>query len=427
MQSIISSVRTALSEIYYNKEGFVLLLFKRLDKENEEQFLWRIGQAKDSGAIDLDWSDIADIMNREFREDESEYRNESAYRKPYQQAKRFFEANVFNRYCDDSYLDELREAKHEIRKEKQKLFDERVAINKILREQGRMESMYDIVKRAIDEYIPTYFEFIPHEHNDSENDLVIHLTDIHYGVNIISPFNIFDSDILKKRLANYLNEITDIRDTYQAENAYLIIGGDLIHGLIHLNARIEAKENVVQQIMHVSDLISNFIYELSRMFKSVYVHTTAGNHARVTPNKEETTRGENFDLLIPFACKKELQNIENVFFFDNVLGYDIATFTVRGHMIYATHGDKDSTQNVVYHMTQFARKAGLPLPDICYLGHRHTNGLTTVDDVKIIESGCVDGMDSFAIEKRLVGSPEQTVTVISKNKRIKALCDVQIG
>ena len=175
-----------------------LLLFKRLENENEEQFLWRIGQAKDSGAIDLDWSDIADIMNREFREDESEYRNESAYRKPYQQAKRFFEANVFNKYCDDSYLDELRNAKHEIRKEKQKLFDERVAINKILREQGRMESMYDIVKRAVEEYTPTYFEYIPHDHNDGENDLVIHLTDIHYGVNIISTFNIFDSDVLKK-------------------------------------------------------------------------------------------------------------------------------------------------------------------------------------------------------------------------------------
>ena len=96
-------------------------------------------------------------------------------------------------------------------------------------------------------------------------------------------------------------------------------------------------------------------------------------------------------------------------------------------MVYATHGDKDTVKNVVYHMTQFARKANLPLPDLCYLGHRHTNGLTTVDDVKVIESGCVDGMDSIAIEKRLVGTPEQTVVVITEKKRIKALCDIQIN
>ena len=121
-----------------------------------------------------------------------------------------------------------------------------------------------------------------------------------------------------------------------------------------------------------------------------------------------------------------LQNIENVCFKDNILESDIATFEVRGHMVYATHGDKDTANNVVYHMTNFARKAHLPLPDMCYLGHRHTNGLTTVDDVKVIESGCVDGMDSFAISKRLVGTAEQTVTVVSKEKRIKALCDIQI-
>ena len=95
-------------------------------------------------------------------------------------------------------------------------------------------------------------------------------------------------------------------------------------------------------------------------------------------------------------------------------------------MVYATHGDKDTPHNVVYNMTKFARKANLPLPDICYLGHRHTNGLTTVDDVKIIESGCVDGMDSFSIDKRLVGTPEQTVVVVTEKRRIKALCDVQI-
>ena len=200
----------------------------------------------------------------------------------------------------------------------------------------------------------------------------------------------------------------------------------MIHGIIHVNARIEAKENLVMQIMKVTDLISNFVFELSKMFKEVQVHTTAGNHARSVANKDESLRGENFDLLIPYACKKDLQNVPNVQIVDNYLGYDIATFMVRGHMVYATHGDKDSPQNVVYNMSKFARKAGLPMPDICYLGHRHTNGLTTVDDVKVIESGCVDGMDSFSIDKRLVGTPEQTVVVVTEKRRIRALCDIQI-
>lgn len=401
-------------------------MFLRLENENEEQFLWRIGQAKDSGKIDLDWEEVASVMNKEFRDDASEYLSSATYRKPYQQAKRFYEAGVFSGLSCDSYIDELRKAKQDVRKEKQKLFDERMSLNRILREQGRIESMFDVVKRAIEEYKPARFDYNPTVIQDSDNDLVIHLTDIHAGMNIASPFNIFNNEILEKRLKNYLNEIVDIQKTYKSQNAYLILGGDLIHGLIHTNTRIEAKENIIMQIMMVADLISNFIYELHKIFQNVEVHTTAGNHSRSMANKEEAVRGENFDLLIPFACKKDLKNIKNVKFVDNYLDYDIATFSVRGHMVYATHGNKDTVKNVVYHMTQFARKAKLPLPDLCFLGHRHTNGLTTVDDVKVIESGCVDGMDSFAIDKRLVGTPEQTVTVVTEKKRIKALCDIQI-
>lgn len=402
------------------------MVFKKLENEKEEQFIWRLCQAKDSGVLDMDWNEIADVINKEYREDESEYRTEAAYRKPYQQAKRFYESGVFSKYDQNSYAAELI---HEIRKEKQKLFDERTALNKVLREQGRMESMFDIVKRAIDEYQPINFNYTHYEHNErqyGENDLIIHLTDIHCGMDINTPFNTFNFDVLNRRLKKFLNEIIDIRDTFHSQNAYLIIGGDLVHGIIHLNARIEAKENLITQIMKVADSISNFIFELSKLFQNVEVHTTTGNHSRSTPGKEDSPRGENFDLLIPYICKKELKDVNNVQIIDNYLGCDIAAFTVRGHMVYAAHGDKDTPRNVVYNMTKFARKAGLPLPEICYLGHRHTNGLTTVDDVKVIESGCVGGMDSYAIDQRLVGTPEQTITVVTEQNCIKALCDVQI-
>ena len=319
-------------------------MFKRLDDENERQFLWRLGQAKDNGLVDFSWEEIADIMNKEFREDVSEYRSEAAYRKPYQQAKQFYEAGTFSKFSEDTYIAELREAKHEVRKEKQKLWDERTALNKVLREEGRRESMFDIVKYAIEKYQPIKFDYEPHTVDSSDNDLIIHLTDIHCGVNIDSPFNKFNTNILKDRLQRFLNEILDIQRMYQSENAYLILGGDNISGLIHLNARIEAKENIITQIMTVTDMISNFIYELSKVFNKVEVHTTAGNHSRSVANKQETLKGENFDLLVPYICKKDLKNIENIEFAENHLDCDIATFMVRGNMVYATHGDKDTTK-----------------------------------------------------------------------------------
>ena len=65
------------------------MILHREKNENEEQYIWRLGQCKDSGALDMDWNEISDVINKEFRADDSEFRTEAAYRKPYQQGKRF--------------------------------------------------------------------------------------------------------------------------------------------------------------------------------------------------------------------------------------------------------------------------------------------------------------------------------------------------
>lgn len=380
--------------------------------------------AKANREIDIEWQEIIDKYGLNIHYDTLRKATQTIFGGAF--VSEYFKTKYAHENNSESYLNELRIKKQELRKEKQKMYDERTALNRELREQGRRESMFEIMKNAIEEYHPIRFDYSPTIVPDSDNDFIIHLTDIHCGMNIESPLNIFNIDVLSHRLTNYLNEIYELKELYHPENAYVILGGDMIQGLIHLNARIESKENVVQQIIKVSDLVSHFIYELSKFFKYVEIHTTAGNHARSTANKEDTVRGENFDLLIPFVCKKDLKNVRNVTFVDNYLECDIATFNVRGYSVYATHGDKDTVKNVVYNMTKFARKAKLPLPDLCFMGHRHKNGLTTVDDVKVIESGSCDGIDSYAIDKRFIGTPEQTVVVISEKKMIKALCDIQI-
>nr|WP_024835428.1 metallophosphoesterase [Clostridium sp. 12(A)] len=329
--------------------------------------------------------------------------------------------------CDsDKHMKELQIQRQELQKEKQKLYDERTSLNKILREQSRREELFNIVKRAIEKYEPVIFEYSPSPVIDSDTDMIIHLTDVHVGVDIVSPLNTFNFEVLQARLKKYLDEIFDIRATYNSQNAYVILGGDMIHGLIHTNARLESKENIIEQIKMVSDVIGHFIDELRYAFSNVFVYTTPGNHSRSTANKEESARGENFDLLIPYVLLKDFKNVKNVLIENNTLDVNIATFNVRGWNVYASHGDKDSAKTVVYNMTKLARRSKYPLPDLCFLGHRHTNGLTTVDEVKVIQSGCCDGMDSYAIDGRFVGAPEQTVTVVTENKKIKALCDIQL-
>ena len=65
-------------------------------------------------------------------------------------------------------------------------------------------------------------------------------------------------------------------------------------------------------------------------------------------------------------------------------------------------------------------------PDIVLLGHRHLNGLTTVYDTKVIESGCVSGTDAYAMSIRKVNKPEQTVSVIGDDGLV-CLYDIQLN
>ena len=39
---------------------------QKLSTENESQYIWRIGQAKDAGLITATWSELSPILNKEL-------------------------------------------------------------------------------------------------------------------------------------------------------------------------------------------------------------------------------------------------------------------------------------------------------------------------------------------------------------------------
>ena len=393
----------------------------RKSGENEEQYLWRLGQAKDSGLIDLDWNGIADIMNREFREDESEYRSESAYRKLYQCAVKLFNAGVFDKYTsEDERIRELLEAKHALQIEKQKLSDERTELNRALREQARKEAYIDLVSRQIQKVEPLKLEYTEKDYRSTDNDLICHITDLHAGIDIDHWYNRFNMDILRERLWNYLDQLFVIQKRHNSQDCYVVIG-EILSGLIHHELRIENNENVVEQFIYVSSLLSEFLAEVSKKFNKVFVYITPGNHSRVVANKEMSLRGENFDILLPHYLKASLQNYGSIVIEDNMKDCDVAIFKVRNSNVFGVHGDKDDISNVVQRFTMiFGIK-----PDIVLMGHRHTNAMSTIYDAKVIQSGCVSGSDNYCLDRRLKNRPEQTVSVVDADGLV-CIYDVKV-
>lgn len=387
----------------------------RLENENEEQFIFRLGNAKDSGELDMSWEQLAEIINKEFRSDESEYRSEAAYRKPYQQAKRYFEANVFKTYKDeDSYFKELQIQKQNLEKEKVKTRDERNELKRIIREEARKESYKEQIIRTISEYHGKPLSYYENKQFNgvikSDNDLIVSCTDIHAGIEIDNYFNKFNEDVLKDRFNQYLDKIFEVQLRHGSENVNLILS-ELVSGIIHNELRIENNQNLIEQFLTVTDYISQFLAELSYHFNNVNVYICPGNHSRISPKKEDSLKGENIDhLALPFLEAK-LQNFKNIYFNKNTIEESIAMFSVRNNVVMASHGDKDAPSNVVQ---KFTLLFGIR-PDLVYLGHRHQNGLTTVYNCKVVESGCLSGVDNYALDLRINGYPSQTISVVTKD------------
>lgn len=386
---------------------------ERLKDENEERFLWRIGQAKDNGTLDLSWAEIADVMNKEFREDISEYRCEAAYRKPYQQTKRFFEAGVFENFSTSDYITELQEQKQEIRKEKQKLSDERAALNNRLRQNARVEENLSYLEKLIKDSGKTTFPEFHNEVNISNNDLFIALSDFHLGADSDNYFGKYNSYIAAKRLNEYYNKIVDIQKIHNSENAYVCLLGDIINGEIRHTVQLQNRENLIEQIQRASELISAFVYNLSKSFKNVYVNSVAGNHSRTSMNKDEVLRNNRLDTLIPWYIKAKLSHINNIGFCENNIDPTISNWEIRGNKYLMVHGDYDSYSESG--ISRLVMMLGFKPTGIFY-GHLHRCSYDDIANVKIIRSGSFCGaIDDYTVTKRFSGSPSQMVCVLNDN------------
>jgi hypothetical protein len=387
--------------------------FRLFENETPNQAIYRICKHKDEIGT---WEDVGNVLNDMLGENLSS----SAYRKKFQYFEQIMKDNEDLFFENKNYLDDLKEMKREIQKEKIKLSDERTELKRLYREQARRESFLDVVKRAMSEDVEPLVE--PNHiggFNYADNDLIVSLTDIHTGIEIDNAFNKFNENILRKRFNTYLQKILEVRERHNSENCYVIIG-EVVSGIIHNNLRIENNLDLMQSFKLVATLISDFLTELSKYFNNVHVYINEGNHSRISPNKEDNIQGENVDVLVPFYLKARLQLIDNIFIHENEVMEEIAMFKVRGNIVMSAHGDNDKVSSVVQKFTMLFDVK----PDLVYLGHRHTNAMETVYDTKVIQSGCLSGTDNYALSKRLRNKAEQTISVITEDG-LECLYDVK--
>lgn len=401
-------------------------ILKVMPHETEDECLMRIGEAKRDGLLDVKWVDIAEFFNKAFRADETEYRTESSYRKKF---KNYIDAkNLFvKQNLDDvDMLEELSIKLRELEKAKIKLRDERTDYQKSLREDARRESFIELVERAMKEKIDA-FDYKASPVINSDNDMVVCLSDLHAGIEIDNWWNVYNTQILKNRLHKYLNEIHKIQKTHQCKICHVVLGGDAISGSIHENLRLQNNENVIEQLKIVITYIGEFIYILQEWFESINIYSVSGNHSRLNPNKEYHLKGEELEEMIPFCLKIQFAQNDKVSVCDYMackIDSTISAFKTRGNkLFYIVHGDHDTPSNVVKNLTLMSGTK----PDGIIMGHRHNNALSTEHGVKIIQCGSVVGTDDYCVDKRISGEPEQCVFITNEHRTVQCLYDIGLN
>lgn len=383
--------------------------FKKRDEESFDDYMMRIGDA--CGERKLTQDQAASLLNEATGSDYGECR----YRKTYKAWKAGYDYAV-GHVNEETIQNELQRLKIE----KVKLQDERTAVNKVYRDTARVEAIKELITAKIVPYDKKDFLNVV-QYQGSGHDVIVCLSDLHTGVGIDSAWNKFDREILKARLESYVAQVFNIIERHAAEKVHVLLLGDLINGHIHVNTRIQNNENSIEQVMTAAELVSNFVAELYEVCQNIDVYAVSGNHSRVFPNKEEQIPGDELEALIPFYMKARLQNLPGIEIKTDKLDPTFGGFKARNSLVMYAHGDKDSPANVVEHLTMMVKQ---PI-DLVFLGHRHTNGMTTVHGTKIIESGCVCGTDSYAVGLRKNDVPQQAVAVIADDG-LTCLYDVKL-
>jgi hypothetical protein len=381
------------------------MVFKRLENESDEELIYRICSQKDQIGT---WEQVKDVLNELTGNDYGE----STYRKRYQAFDKMIKANQGKFYDGSAMIEELKEQRRALEREKVKFRDERRAWNKQNYIDSRVEEKLDILEEELLSIGRTLYE--PHDVTEinSDNDMLVILSDFHIGATYSSLTGEYNVNIARERLQKLLEEIIKIQKRHNSEKCYISLQGDLISGNIHKSIQVTNAEDVIEQIKIATELVIGFAYEVSKYFTNVYISSVSGNHSRID-KKEEAIHSERLDNIIIWATGLALNGVDNIHFLKRNLDNGIYDLNIRGKSYIAVHGDYDSFNKTG--VANLSMMLGY-VPYAITFGHLHTCAVDEAHGVKMIRGGSLGGSgDDYTLEKRLVGKASQMVCICDKN------------
>ena len=305
-------------------------------------------------------------------------------------------------------LQEIQDEKLELQKEKLKFRDQKREFNNKLRRMARLENLEDYLKEVTEEFEPIKLDDIEKNKKDSDKELLVGLSDWHIGMSINSKFNTFNKEIAIKRLSKLQQKTMDKVLKEDIQTIHIANLGDLIHGLIHVSARVSSEENTIEQVITASEMVKGFIKPFLDLGIQVEYYNICGNHSRIVANKSESGgEEESFEKLILTIIDTAFSRYSNY----NSTGseFGMIEVNIKNEKVVLAHGHLDKGNGIVNKLPQML---GYP-PTLVLTGHFHSESIKDYGVTTHIISGALCGSDDYATNLRLAGKPSQKMLVIT--------------
>lgn len=391
--------------------------YRKKESESELQYIWRMCSAKNDGVIDLTWTDLADILNRELISDESEYLGESAYRKKFQQAKAFYD-EVFSKMVSDEYHDKILERQRSLQKTLYKVQTEKLEYNRWLREDARDELFEEKVISSIKKYanITSPPKRIDVKH--SRRAGVLAIADCHFGKEykiyglLNEIINQYSPEIFYSRMEQVFNETIEQIEKENLSIIHIYNLGDSVEGFIRNSQLWSLRWGVIDSAIIFGNYMGDWLRKLSECVSIIY-HQTDGNHdeLRLLDGKKGQHLCESAGKIIKNCIILKNENNPNFKYVENKTG--LIFDTVCGYNVLGVHGE---VKNLAQAIKDFDN---IYDTKISYLiaGHKHHGEFKNCGVRKgCIGVGSIVGSDDWSMQIRHCADATASFIIFEEEK-----------
>lgn len=378
------------------------------DEENADDYLVRLWTHKDD--YDIDKYTIASLMNAVT---ESSY-DESKWRKDYAQYKKWSNYTL-HKNLDQERLRIYEEKREEEEKERIRKQDQKREYRKMVRNSARFEKLQSDIHDAIidlENVKPLTIHSRQKISTDNKKHGLALFSDWHYGAEVENNHNKYNKDVFRSRVRKLVDKIIDHGIKSKVSTLHVAQLGDLINGSIHVSSRVQANEDLIEQIKQASEAVAEVINELASIFPNIIYYNVIGNHARAG-KKDEVGLKENYEYLIPWFLESRLRNLDNVTIVTDNDGYVEAK--IFNEDVIFVHGNFDQADRAVSKMPQLLGY----VPSYIFSGHVHHNYVKEHGKTTTIVNGSLMGVDDYATQGRFSSTPSQRFMVFDEKDSLE--------